>query len=110
MNKKGYLTLLVCCIALFALSINTNASGYSYRKLAIKSVITTKSVKIFKGTTGKYEAANKFKYAGHVKVGSHIKVSDYYMSTGGWIIKGGKYNTSGKHFYIVSTDKTHWFK
>ncbi|MCL0312165.1 hypothetical protein M2S00_03505 [Apilactobacillus sp. TMW 2.2459] len=109
-NHKIVLTLLTCLLAMMLININANASGYEYRKLANKSIVTTKSVKVFRGTAGNCEADNKFKYIGHIKIGSHIKVSQYFMSTGGWIVKSAKYRASGSHFYIVNTDKTHWFK
>ncbi|MEJ6400992.1 hypothetical protein [Nicoliella lavandulae] len=110
---KKFLVLLLASTA-FLLMINTNAeariSGYSYK--TNNKVTVTKSKKVYKVTTGNYEAANKFKYVGDLATHSTIKVSNWLMSTGGgYAIKGYQFQPTKDSFYFVfSGENSSWFK
>ncbi|UQS85668.1 hypothetical protein MOO46_03715 [Apilactobacillus apisilvae] len=109
--KKVIPVILPLLILFFTFSTNASAiSAHEYGSTAKTSVKTTKNVKVYKVTAGKFEAANKFTYTGHIKKGTHLKVSNYFMSTGGYVIKNKHYRVTHKTFYLVPEMNGHWYK
>lgn len=107
--KKALITLVLVS---GLLSISTSAkanylNGNSYAAEATKSATAKKNVRVYKITTGKYESENKASFFGYLRKGTTVKRSNYVMSTGGWIIKSGKYYHNKRTFFLIA--KGDWY-
>jgi len=108
---KKTLIAITLLSSLFLFSSTADASylnGNSYAAEAKKSATARKTVRVYKVTTGNYEANNHFTFYGYLHKGSKVKRSSYLMSTGGWIIKSPhKYYHNKRTFFLVA--KGNWY-
>lgn len=90
---------------------NAHASylnGNNYAASATKRVTVKKTVRVYKVTTGRFEAENHFKFYSYLHKGSHVYRSPWFMSTGGWVIKSPhKYYHNQRTFFLVA--KGNWY-
>ena len=109
MKKVLLGTTLLSTLFLFSSSVNASyLNGNSYAAEATKHATAKKTVRVYKVTTGKYEANNHYTFYGYLHKGSSVKRSSYLMSTGGWVIKSShKYYHNKRTFFLVA--KGNWY-
>lgn len=117
MKKKKLIFILSSVLLLFTfLGISQTSqanylSGNSYASLATRHVRVTRTMRVYRCRTGKYEAANHFYRAGKVRKGTKLYISRWLMSTGGcWVIKSRKYYHNRRTFFVVPGMKANWYK
>ncbi|WPC18285.1 hypothetical protein N6G94_04610 [Pediococcus inopinatus] len=112
-KRKIILTFFLTSFLILVAPTNVHASKYlsgnSYAKEAKAHIVAKKTVKVYKMTTGKYEAANHAHYYGTIKRGTALYRSAYLMSTGGFIVKSRKYYHNSRTFFIVPQMSSNWY-
>lgn len=112
--KKRNICIALILALFFIMFVPSNAqaskylNGNSYAKEAKIHVIAKKTVKVYRIKTGKYEAANRVYYYGKITKGTALYRSEYLMSTGGYVVKSGKYYHNNRTFFIVPQYNSSW--